>query len=226
MSILSRLKSYFRQRRLSRMEPQEIFVDYARRNKWRDKDSLSGKGSNLEATADLRRTLPQLLRDLDARSLLDLPCGDFFWMQHVNLEGIEYTGGDIVPALVERNRTIHERVGRKFEVMDLIKGPVPEADVILVRDCLVHLSSNHVRSALINIANSGSKWLLTTTYPETATNAEIHTGDWRAIDLTRPPFSLPPPYKLLFEGQGHVKGQRPDKALGLWRIADITQALH
>lgn len=222
MAILSRLKRFLRRRRLDRKQPTEIFSDYARRNKWGDKDSRSGKGSNLESTAELRRALPLLLRELGAKSMVDVPCGDFFWMAHVDLEGIDYLGGDIVPDLIEGNRQLHARPGVAFQVIDLIRGPVPKADLIFVRDCLVHLSHNHVRAALANIARSGGTWLLSTTFPETPENRDISTGEWRAIDLTKPPFNLPQPERLLAEGQAHLKGQKSDKMLGLWRIHSLV----
>lgn len=152
MKFLSDLKHRLRRKRLAARDPAEIFSDYARSNKWGDKDSKSGKGSNLEATAEVRRVLPDLLRELGARSMLDVPCGDFFWMAHVDLAGIDYLGGDIVPELIAANRAAHARPGVDFQVVDLIRGPVPQADVIFVRDCLVHLSHDHVRAALANIA--------------------------------------------------------------------------
>lgn len=221
MTFLSDLKRWLRRKRLAGRDPAEIFSDYARSNKWGDRDSRSGKGSNLEATAEVRRVLPVLLRELGATSMLDVPCGDFFWMAQVDLAGIDYLGGDIVPDLIEANRRAHARPGVAFQVVDLIRGPVPKADVIFVRDCLVHLSHDHVRAALANIARSGGTWLLTTTFPDTPANADIATGEWRAIDLTKPPFSLPIPERLIPEGQAHLKGQRADKMLGLWRIADL-----
>jgi SAM-dependent methyltransferase len=221
MTLLSKLKRALRRRRLLRRNPAEIFSDYARSNKWGDKDSVSGKGSNLEATAEVRRILPELLRNLGATSILDVPCGDFFWMQHVDLTGIDYLGGDIVPDLIEANHRAHARPGVDFQVVDLISGPVPKADVIFVRDCLVHLSHYHVRAALANIARSGGTWLLTTTFPDTPSNADIATGEWRAIDLTKPPFNLPRPAQYLAEGQSHLKGQKGHKTLGLWNIADL-----
>jgi SAM-dependent methyltransferase len=224
VSILSALKLALRRRRLARRDPTEIFTSYARRNKWGDKDSLSGKGSNLETTAKLRAVLPALLKELEATSLLDVPCGDFFWMKHVDLTGIDYLGGDIVPDLVKANSQAHARPGIAFQVVDLISGPVPKADVIFVRDCLVHLSNAHVQQALANITRSGGTWLLTTTFPDTATNADIATGEWRPIDLTRPPFNLPAPARLIIEGQSHLKGQWADKMLGLWRIADLGRS--
>lgn len=224
MKLLSDLKRAFRRRRLVGRDPAEIFTDYARANKWGDKNSLSGKGSNLEATAEVRRMLPALLRELGARSMLDVPCGDFFWMADVNLAGIDYLGGDIVPDLIDANRRAYVRPGVAFQVVDLIGGPVPKADVIFVRDCLVHLSHDHVQAALGNIARSGCTWLLTTTFPDTPTNEDIATGEWRALDLKNPPFNLPAPVRLIPEGQAHLKGQRSDKMLGLWPIADLPGA--
>lgn len=221
MGILSQVREHFRRRKLARLSPEAVFTDYFRRNKWRDPDSRSGKGSNLKATEELRRLLPPLLHDLGVRSMLDLPCGDFFWMAHVDLTGIDYTGGDIVPDMIAQNSQRHGRPGRKFQVIDLIRGPLPQADLVFVRDCLVHLSHEHVMQALANIRASGSTWLLTTVYPATPVNEDILTGQWRALDLTKAPFNLPAPERLIAEGAAEERGQGPDKHLGLWRVADL-----
>lgn len=221
MGIVSQIRDHFRRRKLARLTPEAVFTGYFRRNKWRDPDSRSGKGSNLKATAELRALLPPLLHELGVRSMLDLPCGDFFWMAHTDLAGIDYTGGDIVPEMIAQNTARHGGPGRRFEVIDLIRGPVPRADLVFVRDCLVHLSHAHVRQALANIRASGSEWLLTTVYPATPANEDILTGQWRALDLTKPPFDLPPPVRLIAEGAAREPGQGPDKHLGLWRAADL-----
>jgi SAM-dependent methyltransferase len=221
MGLLSDLRESLRRRRLRAQTPAEVFSGYFRRNKWRDADSRSGKGSNLEATADLRPQLPPLFADLGVRTVADIPCGDFFWMAHVDLTGIDYLGGDIVPEMIARNTERHGGPGRRFEVVDLIAGPVPRADLLLVRDCLVHLSHAHVARALENIRASGSTWLLTTLYPAVARNEDIVTGQWRALDLTRPPFGLPAPVRLIDEGAAAAPGQGPGKMLGLWRVSDL-----
>lgn len=220
MGLFRTLRNRMRRRALARRSPAEIFAEYVRINKWGDEESVSGKGSNLQSTAELRRTLPALLRELGVRSMLDLPCGDFHWMAHVDLSGIDYLGADIVPDLIATNRAKHARPGVRFEVIDLIAGPIPRVDLVFVRDCLVHLSNAHVRSALSNIRASGSRYLLTTTFPGRA-NEDIVTGEWRAIDLTAPPFALPAPERLVAEGQGWRNGQAEDKMLGLWKIADL-----
>ena len=219
--MMGRIKERIRRWKLSRMAPEKVFSAYYRKNKWGDKDSRSGKGSNLDATSELRQKLPALVRELGVESLLDLPCGDFFWMKNVDLGSTRYTGGDIVPEMIEQNIRMHARDGVAFEVIDLIQGPVPKFDLIFTRDCLVHFSTQHIKAALNNIKASGSKWFLTTTYPEIGTNEEISTGQWRSIDLEKPPFNLPAPERLVSEGQEHVRGQAVGKSLGLWHVADI-----
>jgi hypothetical protein len=218
MSLLKSLRQNLRERFLTRNSPQDIFSEYARSNKWGDKDSLSGKGSNLETTSELRK----LLKELGAKSMVDVPCGDFFWMAQVDLGEIEYLGRDIAPSLIERNAQEHRRKGRRFEVVDLITGPVPKGDVLFVRDCLVHLSNEHISQALTNIANSGRTWLLSTTFPQIDENLDILTGQWRALDLTKPPFNLPAPETFIVEGNGHLKGQTSDKTLGLWPVSALA----
>lgn len=222
MGLLKFLRQKLRERFLTRNNPQDIFSKYAQSNKWGDKDSLSGKGSNLEATSQLRKELPELLKAVGAQSLVDVPCGDFFWMAQVDLGEIEYLGGDIVPSLIDTNQRKHSRKGLRFEVVDLITGPVPSGDVLLVRDCLVHLSNEHVAQALTNIANSESKWFLSTNFPQINENHDIVTGQWRALDLTKPPFNLPPPENFIVEGNGHLKGQTSDKMLGLWPVRALA----
>ncbi len=225
MGAISRLKERVRRWKLARRAPSEIFSGYYRSNKWGDKHSRSGKGSNLEATADLRRLLPPLVAELGARSFLDLPCGDYFWMRHVDLAGVAYHGADIVPEMIARNQAGFGSDRVRFSVINLIEGPVPRHDIMFVRDCLVHLSNAHLSAALRNIKASGSTWLLTTTYPESFSNTDISTGQWRAIDLTRVPYNLPAPERLIAEGCASEKGQQPDKSLGLWRVADLPDLM-
>jgi hypothetical protein len=65
-------------------------------NLWGAEASVSGLGSELDATATLRAELPALLRRLGVASLLDAPCGDAGWIVGADL-GVRVTGIDIVP---------------------------------------------------------------------------------------------------------------------------------
>ena len=142
-------------------------------------------------------------------------------MARVDLAGISYTGGDLLPELIEANRA---RGSAHFEVLDLTVSPLPPADLLLCRDCLVHFSFADVARALANIARSPITWFLSTTFPAEATNRDIMTGDWRPINLERPPFNLPPPALLLSEGCTEAKGRFPDKSLGLWAVKDLADS--
>jgi len=53
------------------------------------------------------------------------------------------------------------------------------------------------------------------------TNLGIVTGDWRPIDLTKPPFDLPQPVELLNEGCTEQGGAFADKSLGLWPVSSL-----
>lgn len=184
--------------------------------------SPSGPGSNAAQTNAVGVALPALCRRLGVTRLLDLPCGDFSWMSTVPLDGVGYTGADIVTELVEANRSRFGSPGRQFVELDLVSSRLPPADLLLCRDCLVHLSHADLQAALANIARSEIDWLLTTTFPDEPANVDITTGDWRPINLMRPPFNLPAPDALVNERCSEHGGTFADKSLGLWRRADLS----
>ncbi|HWS54987.1 MAG TPA: class I SAM-dependent methyltransferase [Pyrinomonadaceae bacterium] len=192
-----------------------VFSDIYRKNLWADPESVSGRGSTLARTEAIRRALPGLLAGVGARSLLDAPCGDFNWMRHVELGGVEYTGADVVPELIARNREAHGGPGRTFIVADVTRDRLPKVDVILCRDCFIHLSFRDINAALANFKRSGSRFLLATTHAGVAENEDIRTGGWRSVNLQSPPFNLPQPRQLLVEDAGL------GKCLGLWSLEEL-----
>ncbi|NBW65855.1 class I SAM-dependent methyltransferase [bacterium] len=198
-----------------------VFSEIFQTNFWGSPTSVSGPGSELGQTAMIREAIPALLAAHGVGSILDAPCGDFNWMQHVPLTGIHYTGVDIVPALIARNRASYGAADRTFVLGDIVEGALPTADLIFCRDCLVHLSYDETRRALDNFRRSGATWLLTTTFTSTRANHDIVTGDWRPIMLQQAPYGFPEPVALINEGCTEFDGRYPDKSLGLWRLADL-----
>ena len=130
---------------LTKLDLAERFARIHDTNLWDDAESRSGAGSALASTAQLRAELPELLRRLGVRRLLDVPCGDFHWMAHVDLAAggvTAYVGGDVVRAIVEANRARYAARGRSFVEVDLTRRPLPHvdgapADAVLCRDCAV-----------------------------------------------------------------------------------------
>ncbi len=141
-------------------------------------------------------------------------------MNEVPLEGIDYTGADILPSLVAVNTSFYADDNVRFRVMDLTKGELPRVDLILCRDCLVHLSNRLIGKALNNIHTSNSRYFLSTTFPSVSINCDIPTGNWRPVNLTLPPFDLPPPLRTIDDSDNQPEGL-PLGVLGLWRVADI-----
>ena len=124
----------------------------------------------------------------------------------------------MVPAVVEAAAAAHGGPGREYLVGDLIRDPLPQADLVLCRDCLVHLPFAEGMEALANIRRSGATWLLATTFPARESNADIRMGRWRPLNLCRPPYSLPEPEQLVNE-RFAADPRFADKSLGLWRLA-------
>jgi hypothetical protein len=200
---------------------EEIFTKIYTKNSWRDTKSRSGTGSNLRQTTYIRNAIPECLKSIGARSLLDAPCGDFFWMKEVVLPVELYVGVDIVPDLIVRNNKQYKTAQRSFLAADLASDQLPQADVILCRDCLVHLSYADAFKVLKNFKASGAKYLLTTTFTGRS-NRDIKTGQWRPLNVQQAPFNFPDPIMLINE-HCTEKGFG-DKCLGLWLLADIPTA--
>jgi hypothetical protein len=203
---------------MTRKSPKQLFSEIFSENKWGDKDSLSGPGSNLVQTESIRRSLPLLIQEINCKSLLDIPCGDFFWMNLVKLD-IEYIGGDIVDGLTRNNQERYGSKSKRFINLDILQDELPKVDLVFCRDCLVHFSYQHIFRAFKSIKSSGSTYLLTTTFVGKERNENIPTGAWRPINLQLPPFNFPAPIKLIDE-ECPLDNYR-DKHLGLWKTDDI-----
>ncbi len=199
----------------------EVFTEVYVNGLWGIRESRSGTGSNLEQTKTIREQLPALIRDLGVRKLLDLPCGDFYWLKEVELGLDQYTGGDIVRELIEENRKRYKGPGRKFMVLDVIEDKIPKADLIFCRDCLMHFSFTDISSALDSIKKSGSTYFLTTTFRGRDENEDIDTGQWRPLNLQQPPFNFPEPINLINENCTLGNDLFADKCLGLWKLSDL-----
>lgn len=184
-------------------------------------ESLSGPGSCRVQTAELRARLPLLLESLQIRSMLDAPCGDFNWMKEMRLGLDQYVGADILPDIIEQNRRRYGAAERRFVRLDVTRDALPRADCILCRDCLVHFSFADALQTLKNFKASRAGYLLTTTFPDRASNADTTRGEWRTLNLQLPPFDFPQPLRIIAEKCSEANGAYQDKSLALWRIDDL-----
>ncbi|HLP88328.1 MAG TPA: class I SAM-dependent methyltransferase [Nostocaceae cyanobacterium] len=201
---------------------KRVFTHISKVNLWESSESVSGMGSEISYTQVTREFIAQIVSELGIKSILDAPCGDFNWMKEVDLSGIHYTGVDIVSEIIEQNQQKYAQDHINFFTKDITKDPLPQADLIICRDCLVHLPFYYGYLALKQFQATGARYLLTTTYPETTKNQDVPVGSWRAINLCLPPFNFSEPMLLLKEisaGKG-----KSDKSLGLWKLEEMNFA--
>jgi hypothetical protein len=180
----------------------------------------SGPGSSLKSTASLRKMLDEFFYTHDIKTFLDAPCGDWLWMQTVNLTGLQYFGGDITNVTVQTNQRCFGSDNIHFHWFDLTCMIPPAVDLILVRDVLFQMPEDHVHKVLTNINQSGAKYLATTTfssgsngnfkvsaaYPETRSK---RVGNdligFQRLNLYAHPFNFPPP---LMKAEESVPGRQ------------------
>jgi hypothetical protein len=176
------------------MSVKKKFTEIYENNLWCSPESVSGGGSEMQNTKVIRKELPVLIQKFNIKSILDLPCGDYNWMKSVDLCGTSYIGADIVEPLVEKNKELYNQID--FRLLDLTKDILPKVDLIFVRDCLGHLSNDNVLLALKNCKESGSKYLLATSFTKWDFNPDIEDGGWKCINLMISPFNLNPIYLI------------------------------
>ncbi len=101
------------------LRARAVFDRVYKEHRWPGLDSKSGPGSSLRQTAVIRDQLPKLIAELGITSVLDIPCGDMNWLQHVDLGSTRYIGADIVESLIAFNTLQYASATREFHVLDL-----------------------------------------------------------------------------------------------------------
>lgn len=184
----------------------------------------SGPGSDMASTERLRAALPGLFERYQVKTLIDAPCGDWFWMQAVDLTGITYVGADISGGLIADNQARFARPGVSFRHLDITSDPLPSGDLFLCRDCLFHLKFWLRWKFFEAFAASDNRYLLLTMHHVAENLPVLANGGFKRFNPTRPPFSLPDPLEIISE----TPDGTPDadaRSLGLWSRAQVADAL-
>lgn len=163
-------------------------------------ETINGPGATMAATEQLRKDLPGLLQRHDIKTVLDVGCGDWTWMQHVDLSMLQsYTGWDVDAATIEENkRRFASRTNVTFECKNLLtETDIPKVDLILARHVLMHFPNDYTSQILERFKGSGSTYLLTSTWPGDENSDEQPDGFAyrgymeRTVNLEADPFNLP-----------------------------------
>lgn len=175
-----------------------------------------GAGSTLANTETVREWLPRVLRQIEAKLLLDIPCGDFNWMSRTDLSMVDYLGCDndkrhIYAAMGKHSPPKFRPRSTTFMRADLFTSKLFEADVILCRDFFQHLPLPRVVEALERIQDTGARYMIATSHGNETNQGIGMEGDFSPVNLMVPPFNLPFPLDEV-EDCGRI--------LGLWRLGN------
>jgi SAM-dependent methyltransferase len=163
----------------------------------------SGWGSDPKFSTALARRISELSSAGAGLSVVDVGCGDFrtgnFLLGHV--PGISrYDALDIVPELIARNQA---RFGAAhpslhFHCADAVTDPLPDGDVVLIRQVLQHLSNAEALAVLRSGLQASRRLLVIVEHVR-----PMHLGEWnvdkvadqdirpgKGINLRLPPFRL------------------------------------
>ena len=183
-----------------------VFDRIYRDNVWGGAESPSGPGSGSIAFA-LVPEIAKLVSELGVKSVLDIGCGDGFWMP--DLPG--YVGIDVSEEALKLAR--HRHPERDYRLWAW--GLLPRCELVIVRCVIQHLPLGEGVSLVKRVWDSGARWLLATTYAIDARNEDVALGDGFWVDMLAPPFSFNPPERLIRDdGASSDHGG----ALGLWRL--------
>jgi hypothetical protein len=193
-----------RTRRRSSARPvAEVFADAYRRQQWTPTDAhqkfSSGPGSGIAFAQPYCEWVSIFARENNITRLVDLGCGDFRVGQSLLAGGdFEYTGIDIVPALVAHYRQRFGSPKVRFACLNIIDDDLPHGELCLIRQVLQHLSNREIHATLRKCA--AYPYVLITEHLYVGRDSrpnldKPHGPDTRVYDrsgvfLDRPPFNL------------------------------------
>lgn len=172
----------------------------------------SGRGSLYERSLPVVEFVQSVIADGTVGSIVDVGCGDLTYLskiEEITSGQVDYLGFDIVPALVEEHRLLP---WGRFEVADATAPDFSvEADLVLVKDVLFHLTNEQAVQVLANLkASTWKLLLLTSTANESNDDRVFDWWHYAPLNLTLPPFSLQPWQSLPRTDGGNYLVLRPD----------------
>jgi len=194
----------------SKKTKSEKFELIYKKNFWSSNESVSGLGSEKKNTVNISSEIINIINKYNIKKILDVPCGDFNWIKDILNDKINYLGGDIVNDLINQNIQKYKKKNINFTKLDITNDALPNADLLICRDCLIHLSFDSINMFFENFKKSNINLLLLTSYKlkdqtKKIVNSDIPDGEFREIDLSEEPFNLPEPVHKILDKDDQTK---------------------
>jgi SAM-dependent methyltransferase len=181
----------------------EIFSRIYKEHEWGGV-SRSGPGSDPELLRLYLQQLVAFIKEKKISSVVDIGCGDWALAGKIDWTGIDYTGIDIVPELVNRLNSTFGSDTIRFICADVSNADLPSAELCIIKDVLQHLSNASVHSFLNKLQKQFKYAVITNDIMhkkqagwrsgwKTArieANCDIPDGAYRPLQLIEAPFHL------------------------------------
>jgi len=152
--FLRKLYVWYRERyfwHLKKKEVEHIFSDIYKNNQWGGEPGTfySGEGSYAPSTLLYIEKISEFINSHNIKTVLDIGCGDFAIMSKI-LEkvDVQYTGVDVVAELIEHHQRHYANEKTRFVKLNAITDPLPDAELVTVRQVFQHLSNDQILKIL------------------------------------------------------------------------------
>lgn len=119
-----------------------------------DGDPLSGPGSRPDYCKEFVMWFNQFVVNNNLSSMVDYGCGDGM-MWNGNLPKVNYHGIDLSPTALEEHEA---NTTSQFGITRSNDLHIPHADVILIKDVLIHLMDQNINELIEHIKANGFKY--------------------------------------------------------------------
>lgn len=207
VGLARRIRGRFRSGGSDTRPPREVFSEVYEKGLWGkssdpNRPYFSGSGSHdaaivavyVESVCDFLRTLPV------KPNVVDLGCGDFAVGSQIRPFCHGYIACDVVPSLIEHNRSEYRTLDVDFRLIDISSDELPYGDIVFIRQVLQHLPNSRIAKLVPKLEKNFTHLIVTEHLPSAATfvpnldlgsaSAEIRLGKGSGVVLTKPPFNL------------------------------------
>ena len=204
---------------------KKIFTSIYKSNHWVQNSeglpekfiSVSGHGSNINTAQykNLNFNFNNMLEKYNINSIIDMPCGDFLWINNTILgKKIRYLGIDIVDELISKNNKTYKNNHIEFLAKDIVEFKTEEKyDLVLIRDLFIHIKNSDIKKIINNLKKMQIKYIALNNY-EISQNKDVVVGQHRKVNILVEPFNFPKP---IFSFNDYEK----DKFIYLYKIEQI-----
>lgn len=167
---------------------ESIFTEIYNKKAWGahiDGRGSSGPGSRVDIVEPYIQFLQNFLKLNEIKSVVDVGCGDWQFAKHINWDGIDYTGIDIVGSVISYNKENYSSGNVHFVHTDFTKGVETEADVYIIKDVLQHVDNKSLDDFLSNtIRNKKARFIiLVNCFADAKDNQDnLEIGQTRPLD--------------------------------------------